>query len=243
MAHLSPVPHPLDTAQLAEFHSRGFLIVRDLFTKMECEEVVAAAMDLAGPKSGSFKPVMQPHREKPFFLKPLANLNMVRVVEQIVGGEASGLQTEMFFCRPGTLGFTSHQDNFFVGAAPEHFVSAWIPLVDVTPEMGGLFVYPGSQRLGMLPVRETGLPATPDQDVDGYSREAVLPEDFAGAAEGLSVPAGSAVFLHGHLVHGSYSNHTAKFRHVLLCTYIRKGAAFSPGRHARRSEVALTSCA
>jgi len=239
MHQASALQPPLDAEQLAEYHSRGFLIVPNLLTKVECGEVISQAMEMVGPQEGSFKPVMQPHRERALFLRMLAHPALVACVQQIVGGEASGLQTEMFFCRPGTRGFTAHQDNFFVRGEPEHFVSAWLPLVDVTPDMGGLFAYGASHKLGLLEVRETGLAATPDQDVDGYSREVVLPRDFSSEAESLSATAGSAIFLHGNVVHGSYSNNTSRFRYVLLCTYIRKGSSFNPGRHARRSEIEL----
>lgn len=228
---------PLTVAQSAEFAVRGFTIVPGVLSSADCAAVIAAAHDLDGAKAGSFKPVMQPHRENPVFLKTLAHARLVDIIAQLVGGEPAGLQSEMFFCRPGTRGFTAHQDNFFVRGERNKFVSAWIPLVAVTPQMGSLFVYPGSHEFGLLPVRETHLPATADQDADGYSRETVFPEGYTPKAEDLSAPAGAAVLLDGDLVHGSNANMSDNFRYVLLCTYIRAGSSFNPGRHAKRSEI------
>ncbi len=231
--------NPLSDAQVAEFAARGYAIVPGVLSAAECAAVIAAAQELEGPKTGSFKPVMQPHRQHDVFLATLAHPRLANIVAQLVGGEPAALQSEMFFCKPGTRGFTAHQDNFFVRGERGKFVSAWIPLVDVTPRMGSLFMFPGSQELGLLPIRETHLPATADQDVDGYSREAVFPAGYEAQAEDLSAPAGAAVLLDGDLVHGSNPNMSDKFRYVLLCTYIRAGSSFNPGRHAKRSEIPL----
>lgn len=232
-------PSLLTPAQAAEFAARGFAIVPDVLSAQECATVIGAAHDLEGPKGGSFKPVMQPHRQNPVFLQTLAHARLVNIIAQLVGGAPAGLQSEMFFCCPGTRGFTAHQDNFFVRGERNKFVSAWIPLVDVTSQKGSLFVYPGSHEMGLLPVRETHLAATAHQDVDGYSRETVFPDNYVPTVEHLSAPAGAAVLLNGDLVHGSNANTSDKFRYVLLCTYIRAGSSFNPGRHAKRSEIPL----
>ena len=39
-----------------------------------------------------------------------------------------------------TQGFSPHQDNFFVDARGDTFISAWIALTDVCPENGGLII-------------------------------------------------------------------------------------------------------
>lgn len=227
----------VNKAHLEEFEAAGVAIVENVLTPAECSEAIRVACLLSAPQGGSYKPVMQPHRENELFRRLLSHPNLLKLAEAFVHGEPAGLQTEMFFCKPGTWGFAPHQDNYFVRSEPRAFVSAWIPLVDVTPEMGGLYVYRGSHRHGLLPVRNTNLPETDDQDVNGYSRAAVLPKEFVGREQHLSAPAGSAIMLHGDLVHGSNDNVSSNFRYVLLCTYIRAGTTFNPGQHAKRCEI------
>jgi len=232
-------PQPLSPAQMAAFAAQGFTVVPDVLSPADCAAVIAAAEGLDSRKSGSFKPVFQPHRESQVFLDTLAHPRLVPMIAQLVGGQPAGLQTQMFFSPGGTRGFTAHQDNFFVRGERGRFVSAWIPLVDVTADMGSLFVYPGSHRLGLLPVRQTNLPVTSEQDVNGYAQECIFPESYVPAPQDLPVPAGAAVMLDGDLVHGSNANLTDRRRYVLLCTYIQAGASFYAGRTAKRSEVKL----
>jgi ectoine hydroxylase-related dioxygenase (phytanoyl-CoA dioxygenase family) len=50
---------------------------------------------------------------------------------------------------------------------------------------------------------------------------------------------GSALFIHGNLVHGSNSNQSDACRYTLLNTYINKSAKFRPGKSVQREEVNL----
>ncbi|MBY0509487.1 MAG: phytanoyl-CoA dioxygenase family protein [Rhodospirillaceae bacterium] len=224
---------------IAEFRSRGFSIFEDVLSAQECGRLVEAGHALVEAGHGSFMPIMQPHRKDSLFMATLAHEKLLDIVEKLVGGDPAGLQTEFFFCKPGIPGFAEHQDNFYVRGEPDRFVSAWIALVDISPDMGGLFVYPESHRLNILPVRDTGLEPVGGQDLNAYARAVVMPGDFKGQPESLEVRAGSAVFLHGNLVHGSHRNVSEKFRYALLCTYIRAGSSFNPGNIAKRTEIPL----
>ncbi|WP_282609733.1 phytanoyl-CoA dioxygenase family protein [Pelagibius sp. Alg239-R121] len=77
---------------------------------------------------------------------------------------------------------------------------AWLPLVEVTPEMGRLQVVPGSHRDGLLPFAR-------DDEADyplALSHDAVRDEDFVE----VEVPLGSVLFFSSFLVHRSGSNAT-----------------------------------
>ncbi|TQV71876.1 phytanoyl-CoA dioxygenase family protein [Denitrobaculum tricleocarpae] len=81
---------------------------------------------------------------------------------------------------------------------------AWLPLVEVSPEMGRLQVIPGSHRDGLLPF-------APDDEADyplALSRDAVREEDFVE----VEVPLGSVLFFSSFLVHRSGTNTTDRTR-------------------------------
>lgn len=81
---------------------------------------------------------------------------------------------------------------------------AWLPLVEVRPEMGRLQVIPGSHREGLLPFAR-------DDEADyplALSQDAVRDEDFVE----VEVPLGSVLFFSSFLVHRSGSNTTDRTR-------------------------------
>ncbi len=222
---------------LEHYQENGFHIEYNALTAQECDALIAAGKDLENAKNGTFRPQMMPHRSDPRFLQALKIPKIKNIIEMLVGGTPAGLQTEFFFCKPGTRGFSMHQDNFYVEAPYGVFASAWIALTDTYKEKGGLIVYPGTHKEGQLATRKLSLPPDAGQDPNANNEETIIPEKYKPIYP--SVPKGAALFIHGHLVHSSGANTTSEFRYVLLNTYIRAGEPFRPGRHAQRAEVAL----
>lgn len=222
---------------LARYERDGYFIEESVFTASECAELIKAGMELPGIKAGNHRPAMHPHRESPIFLDALRDRRIVNTMRMLVGGPPNGLQTEFFYGKPGVKGFARHQDNFFVEAPADAFASAWIALVDVGPQNGGLTGYPGSHKEGRLPVRKLDLGHIQGQDPNANNEESDLPSTYKEID--LVVPLGSIAYLHSYFVHGSHTNKTNDLRFALLCTYIREGAQFRPGQYARREAIAV----
>ena len=180
-------------------------------------------------------PAMNPHRMHTVFFRAMCNRRLVSIMQRLVGGKVSGLQSELFFCPPGTPGFTAHQDNFYVQGPTDGFASSWTALQDTTPDMGALALFPGTHRELLLPVEEVTPVACASQDVNANRLQSVVPERFPPLE--LTIPKGAVVFMHGHTVHRSGVNRTDRFRRALLMTYLRAGETFRPGSVARRTEV------
>lgn len=221
-------------AALAAYQEQGFFVEPDVIPEELCDRLVAAARAAA---DANFKPIMNPHRIDPVFLEMMRYRPLVGIMERLVGGKASGLQSEFFFTKAGTRGFAKHQDNFFVEAPEDAFASAWTALTDITPDKGGLVLYRGSHHAGRLPVREIVVAADAGQDKNAANEESVLPEGYPPVD--VPVKKGSIVLLHAHVVHSSNRNENAPFRYAVLNTYIRSGEKFRPGNTARRDEVPL----
>ena len=118
----------------AFFKKNGYYIAKDIFSDRECENLISAAHRL-NPEN-DFTPLMNKHKDSQSILDFMKNKKLISFVEKYFNGKALGLQTEFFFMPPGTQGFSPHQDNFFVDARGDTFISAWIALTDVCPENG-----------------------------------------------------------------------------------------------------------
>jgi ectoine hydroxylase-related dioxygenase (phytanoyl-CoA dioxygenase family) len=201
-------------------------------------DVLAVAMEQPNAKTGRFAPIPMPHSVHPIFFEMMRLGPIVQIVEQLFGGQASGLGGEFFYMKPGTPGFTRHQDNVYIQAPPDSFLSVWTALTDVDAKNGALIFYPGTHKLGALPTRDLRRAIDPGQNPRAQAFECVLPQKFAERV--MEVRRGSSVFFHSQLVHSSNANMSDRFRPSLLATYLRKGAPFQPGRAQQRIEVDLS---
>jgi phytanoyl-CoA hydroxylase len=225
------------TEALALYEQDGYFVEPSVFTTSECAEIIKAGMKLPGIMAGDHRPAMHPHRQDSIFLDVMRDRRIADTIRLLVGGRPNGLQTEFFYGKPGVKGFARHQDNFFVEAPGDAFASAWIALVDVGPENGGLTGYPGSHKEGRLPVRQLNLGDIQGQDPNANNEETMVSAQYKEID--LVVPRGSIAYLHSYFVHGSHTNKTSDLRFALLCTYIREGASFRPGQYAQREAVAI----
>lgn len=224
-------------AALKAYLENGFHIEENIFSNSECEALIEISKELENAKNKTYRPQMMPHRQHDIYLQAMRHPSLIKIMNKLVNGKAMGLQTEFFFCKPGTRGFSLHQDNFFVEAPFNAFASAWVALTDTYPEKGGLIVYPGSHKEGTLPVSKLNLKMDKGQDPNANNEETIVPNQYQPVS--VSVPKGAALFIHGHLVHGSNPNQTEEWRYVLLNTYIREGVPFRKGNYANREAIEL----
>jgi len=223
-----------------EYRDQGFSVVEGLFSVEECLAIQNLAKRLPSFQSGSLLPVMNPHREQPELMATMSDERVVSVVRRLMDGTPMGLQTQFFFCRPGTRGFSAHQDNYYVRAEKDKFVSAWLALEDVSAENGALIVQPGSHREPLLEVRAIPQSSTFGQDPNHNSQECITDTPYPKVS--VPVRQGGVIFLHSHVIHSSNDNVTTdRFRRALLMTYLADGAAFRPGFIAQRQTFALSA--
>ena len=226
-----------EKAAIDFFHTNGFHAEYDFIDSTLCDELIAAGDTLANAHNGSYRPTLNPHTESDQFLKVMKQPKLIALIEKLVGGKASGIQTQFFFGRPGTSGFSTHQDNFFVEAQPaDCFVSTWLALTDVSKENGTIFLYPGAHKEGLLPVRKlTGGPGV-GQEYNASNEETIVPDQYPAVT--VEVPKGTLIFLHSLAPHGSFGNVSKdKWRQVMLNNYIKQHIPFRAGNSAKRHEI------
>jgi phytanoyl-CoA hydroxylase len=221
---------------LARYRRDGLHVEHALLTAAECAGLCAAACALGDGGAPPVAPVMNPHLRERAFLAALCHPAIVTIVERLLGGAVSAIQSQFFPGVPGTPGFAAHQDNHYVEAPCDAFASAWIALDDVTRDNGALIAYPGSQREPLLPVEPiAGARPHPTQAFNAIRQQVAVPEHYAACT--IELPRGAVVFLHGHLLHASHANRSTVTRRALLTTYLRRGAPFRRGASARRTEI------
>ena len=137
-------------------------------------------------------------------------------MRSLCGAQSLALFTDKLnFKRPGGAPFPWHQDRpyfAFECSHAERLVSVQVYLDDACEENGCLWMIPGSHRHGVLPGRgERGLLGRLYTDVDR-----ALPE---APRVPIAAPAGSAIFFHGDVVHGSQVNRSRVSRRAFVLTY------------------------
>ncbi len=229
----------MKSLDLQFFQEQGYCVVKDVLTPAQCDELIASSQAFSSFKDGTLIPVMNPHNLDDRFFQIMRWPKIVELMEVVLSGKVSGLQSQFFFCRPGTRGFTRHQDNLYVQAKSDVFGSAWIALDDVTPQNGGLIVFPGSHREPILPTEAVPQVETFGQDPNANCQQVIMPTNYSSLD--LSLSRGGVVLIHGHIIHASHMNSTTdQYRRALLLTFIRKGETFRPGFSAKRREIALS---
>jgi ectoine hydroxylase-related dioxygenase (phytanoyl-CoA dioxygenase family) len=222
---------------LAEYAKTGLHLEYDVVDPGLCDRLIEIANEFPAVKQGDYRTVLQPHRHSEIFLEALRHPSLTRIMRLILGDSISGIQTQFFYGKPGTPGFQPHQDNKFVNAPAGKFASAWIALSDVSKENGGLYIYPGTHKEPLLDVEEVEAPQTMLQDANALRLRCIVPARYKPVD--LVMPKGSAVFFHGHTVHGSHNNVSNRHRYALLMTYITRGTPYVAGRYAQREEIPI----
>ena len=169
--------------------------------------------------------------------KFMANRELLLFINTYFRDTALGLQTEFFFMPPKTVGFNAHQDNTYVKASSDSFISAWCALTDIDENNGGLIIWPKTHNEEALETVDTGLSKSDNQDPNATIRKTLVPKKYE--KKSIKIKKGSVLLIHSWLVHASNINNSDKNRYVLLCTYLKEHTDFRSGAYARRTPFTL----
>lgn len=128
-------------------------------------------------------------------------------------GSAKFVQSTANVKPPGAKGHPWHQDHRSIRTWDQSLCAVWVPLDDATVDNGCLWVVPGSHLHGYLyPMRPHNQPAEFMfiNESCGFDETAAVP---------LEMPAGSALFCSGTLLHRSLGNRTESFRCAIVNHY------------------------
>ncbi len=232
---LDPVALTVTQAQVDFFHQNGYLVVEDLLSPAELEDLRQETTHICRGERGTVTGLPEfsssetddeviqktlcvhfPHKISDVMYGTLDQPGIVQVLTHLIGPNVKCMQSMLFIKSAGQPGQAWHQDEAFIPTRDRSLTAAWMALEDATPENGCLWVIPGSHRPGVIyPTRE--------HDDERYDC-AVEAFDFPYRDEdGILVPmkAGSVVFFNGYLLHRSLPNYSpGGFRRALVNHYM-----------------------
>ena len=143
MASFFQIFKKLEIVILTRVFTENVVIDNDI-----CQQLIEESMKFDTAKDHSFVPTFNLHRDNPLFMRLVSNPKLIAPLCSILNGEPHIIQTQFYFTPPNRNGLVVHQDNYYVEAENENFVSIWIPLVDTNKENGGLYTFPGLHKRG-----------------------------------------------------------------------------------------------
>ena len=175
--------------------------------------------------------IHHPHKVSAAARAALAHPRIVRGLTAVIGSNVKAMQSMLFIKSEGKPGQAWHQDEFFIPTRDRSLTAVWIALDDATVENGCLWVLPGSHRPGILyPTHEQDDPRF-DCTIEAY--------DFPYAdtdAVPVEIPAGTALFFNGYLLHRSLENSGQHGYRRALANHYMSAESLLPWRVPRDGE-------
>jgi ectoine hydroxylase-related dioxygenase (phytanoyl-CoA dioxygenase family) len=213
-----------------KFEDQGFVVVDDIYTEQELQEMEKLFEDYAETGGNTFDHgkafeeqdktkqqvrALHPHRYRQevrdWYLKP----ELMDTLKMLLGKEALGAQTMYYYKPPGSKGQGMHQDNFYLLAAPATCIAAWTPIDDATEENGCLWVVPGSHKDKLY------CPDSSEKTWNSYGDSHIRPFPRKYKPQPVPVMRGQTLFFGGHLIHGSGPNRSEnRWRRTFIGHYV-----------------------
>ena len=141
-----------------------------------------------------------------------------KVAADLLGVEGVRIYHDQALLKEPGGGITPwHQDQHYWPLDTDSTVTMWMPLVDLSPEMGTMRFASGSHLegyLGDMPISDDS-----EQKLEDYIRARGYP-----IAHGVEMQAGDATFHTGWTLHGAPANVTQRTREVMTVIWFADGA-------------------
>jgi ectoine hydroxylase-related dioxygenase (phytanoyl-CoA dioxygenase family) len=188
----------------------------------------------AGDATESGLPVLRKientRRHSEVFRRLSAQPMLVATTQNLIGPDLLLFRSTLML-KPALHGSAHglHQDSAYWPIDPPNLVTVSIALNEATVSNGCFLVIPGSHKWGLQSwgriARERDAPLTDRDDLD-LSAQIDVPQE-----------AGSALFFHSLLVHGSGANTSPRPRHTALYAYFSPSVRYLPAEGAPRTKV------
>jgi len=132
-----------------------------------------------------------------------------------------------------------HQDQFYWPLDTSNTITMWMPLIDITPDMGVMTFASGSQNEGYISALEIS------DASEAHFRDYIAKRGFS-VSQPVAMKAGDATFHSGWTLHNATPNTTAKMREVMTIIYFADGARVcEPDNQGRKNDLEawLPGCA
>ena len=229
----------LTADEMAHYREQGYLVVEEVLTQSECEEINRHVEDVvmgraplpdrcrislepAAEEQGLvsednrydylFKIGHHMHMTDPMFQRHVRHPRLADILEALIGPDVKCVQS-MYIDKPRHIGIGQpyHQDSRYLKTEPDTLIGVWIACDDADVGNGCLHVVPGSQD---DPIHPHEAPMDPAQRI-------YLEVPGASERREVAVPLkiGGVVFFGGHVLHRSNNNRTSRKRRASVLHY------------------------
>jgi ectoine hydroxylase-related dioxygenase (phytanoyl-CoA dioxygenase family) len=143
-----------------------------------------------------------------------------RIAAELMGVDGVRLYHDVSINKEAGGGYTPwHQDAYYWPMDTPHNITMWMPLVDITHEMGGLYFATGSQHEGYL---GEGI----SEDSQSFYDDVIAKKGFpvvSHAQQRGVLKAGDATFHNGWTLHSAPPNNSNRARQVMTVVYFADG--------------------
>jgi hypothetical protein len=140
-----------------------------------------------------------------------------KIAAELLGVEAVRVYLdETFYKEPGGSITAWHQDRLYFPLDTNNVVTMWMPVVDITAEMGTLMFASRSHQsgdLGYQPISD---------EAETYFQDFIKEHGYS-LSRADAMKAGDAVFHHGWVLHGASANTSDRPREVMSVVYYEDG--------------------
>ncbi len=227
----------LTQEEIRLYKENGYLVVNDLFSSEECDQILATCKARTDEK---FSAILNLDRQVPAVREVMKSPKIVHIIETLQGAEVVGLMSQILFKEAGSpyasQAWNPHQDNAYPQAPDGAYITINLFLGDADPENGGMYIYPGSHKEGTLPFEPTI--SYREKTGTNPGNTCRVPPQYTKVD--LVVPKGGMLIMNSNVIHGSYPNRSAtRSRPLFSISYLTKGQPFVPGNTAKREEIPL----
>ena len=231
----------LTAEQHAAFKRDGFLLVEGLSTPEELKSLLSLYDRLFTERRGwengdlfdmvgrddlnralALPQMLWPSRYEPALRQTRLAAGARSMAAQLLGPKIENTLEHAIMKPPVGGAITPwHQDDAFIQRSSRmtESLSIWMPLTDVTVEMGCMRYIRGSNHGPLFPHR------SPNNDPRIHGLETVTPPDLANCVD-VPMSAGSAVIHHYRTIHGAGPNTSNQPRRAYVLGYAVKGRGF-----------------
>jgi len=251
---------PLTEEQILFYRENGYLIVNDVLT---AEEARTYNQYIRRHANRDFAAIINPDRYEDLHTQDervksdltieeiqetvefsqyvMKHPDIVAILERLQEKEVIGLSSQFIFKEAlssySSQAWLPHQDGWYPGDKKGEYITINWFLRDTDVENGTIYVYPGSNKVGL----QDASPRKSFREDPGSNpgSDCEIPEEYLDKKTDVIIPGNSVVILHGHCIHGSYPNNSNRSRPWYSCCYITKGEDYLVGKNAKRKEIHL----
>ncbi|HET8987941.1 MAG TPA: phytanoyl-CoA dioxygenase family protein [Humibacillus sp.] len=239
-------PYPLHDTDVTAYRTTGHVRLTQVATRQEAaayRAFIAAAVERLSTETRplaerdsygmAFLQVMNLWRHEDAVARFVMATRFADVAARLLGVPRVRLYHDQALFKESGGGYTPwHQDAMYWPLDGSRCLTMWMPLVDITPEHGGLAFASRSHRDG--PLSDIGISDASEEHFEKLITERGLTVD-----EPVAMRAGDASFHSGWTVHRALGNSSSEMRQVMTVIWFADGLAVQqPANPAQEHDLA-----